>query len=969
MESVGRQRFLNLWAYGLPEQKFDNLWPFGLKMSFIPGTINRMTVDYKETVFLPKTNFPMRGNLTEKEPLILERWTQENLFERMESAREGATPFVLHDGPPYANGHLHIGHGFGKILKDVINRLKHMQGHQVRFIPGWDCHGLPIEWKIEEKHRAAGRNKDEIPLIQLRQECREFARHWVDIQRNECKRLGLFGRWDAPYTTMEPAAEAEIIAQLGHFLNNGSLYQGERPVLWSVVEKTALAEAEVEYREITSTAIYVAFPIVTTPNPIFQDARVVIWTTTPWTIPANRAIAYNPEISYSVIEIEQAPPHGCLAAGSRFVVASALVESFVQMHDITHHHVVAQVPGTDLEGVICAHPLTAHGYTFDVPLLPGAHVTTDTGTGLVHTAPGHGEDDFRVAQKHGIDIPRVVGGDGHYYAHVPLFAGEHVHKVAPQVCRVLQEAGALLSLADYVHSYPHSWRSHAPLIFRVTPQWFIAMDTSGLREKMLAEIECVSWYPAQSKRRIQAMVRDCPDWCISRQRAWGTPIALFIDKKTGQPLRDAAVMDRIVQAVAEEGSDVWFTADPQRFLGADYVASDYEQVQDILDVWFDSGCTQAFVLANNPDQTWPADLYVEGSDQHRGWFQSSLKVACGTRGVAPYKAVLTHGFALDEQGRKMSKSLGNTLAPAHIADTLGVEIMRLWVVSCDYAQDLRVGPEVLKRQQDVYRRLRNTLRYLMGGLADFQDAEKIDISEMPALERWVLHRVAALESHIQHCIASYALQELYTTLHNFCAVDLSAFYFDIRKDVLYCDAPDSLRRRALRTVFDILFERLSIWLAPVLCFTADEAWIARYGETRQSVHLAVFPQAPQDWTNEHVGKKYDSVINLRRLLTGALEKARAEGLIGASLQGALQIYDPEGIFASDVDWAETAIVSQVQISEQASPAEAFVLEGIPAGVVVSPAQGEKCVRCWQVLPEVGSFDSAGVCQRCHQVVA
>ncbi len=918
-----------------------------------------MATDYKDTVFLPKSSFSMRANLPQKEPEILKRWQEQDLYHKMREAREGCEDYILHDGPPYANGHIHIGTGMNKILKDVVNRAQHMSGKRITYVPGWDCHGLPIEWKIEEKYRAEKQNKDDVPVVQFREECRNFADKWLSVQSQEFQRLGVMGDWDNPYITMDYSAEAQIVRELGKFLMNGSLYKGEKPVMWSVVEKTALAEAEVEYHDHTSPSIYVRFPIQQSPHSELQDAFAVIWTTTPWTLPGNRAIAYGEDIVYALIQT---------SAGEKLLVAEDLAP---EIPEIESYKTLKTFKGNELKDTICRHCFFQKGYEFEVPLLPGEHVTTETGTGLVHTAPGHGVEDFEVGKRFNLEVPATVDADGTFYKHVPLFAGQHIFKVNPQVIDTLKEQGMLLHEDKLVHSYPCSWRSKAPLIYRTTPQWFISMEKNDLRAKSLKAIDEVNWFPKRAKKRIEAMIRDRPDWCISRQRAWGTPITIFVNKETGEPLRDSKVHERIVEAIEKEGADAWFTSDPARFLGTEYSADDYEQVQDVVDVWFDSGSTHSFVLENREELNWPAHLYLEGSDQHRGWFQSSLLESCGTRGRAPYENVLTHGFVLDEQGRKMSKSLGNTISPQEVADKMGIEILRLWVVGSDFVQDLRIGNEILKHNQDIYRRLRNTLRYLVGGLQEFDSAqETVPLEQMPELEKWVLHRIYEVDNQMREAIKKYEFQTLFTIVHNFCAVDLSAFYFDIRKDVLYCDHNSDNTRRALRTVFDHLFRCLTTWLTPVLCFTAEEAWLARFGDNAESVHLQTYPQIPAKWCDEALAQKYATVRSIRRSITGALEMARADGTIGSSLQAEIVVYDPDNMVFADIDWSEMAITSGATIKNAAIPGNAQKTEDqLNIGVVITLAKGEKCQRCWKVLEEVGQNQTySDLCNRCVSVI-
>jgi len=930
-----------------------------------------MTADYRNTVFLPQTDFPMRGDLPKREPQLLARWERIRLWEQQRRRSEGREKFILHDGPPYANGHLHIGHALNKILKDVINRSQQMMGKDAVYVPGWDCHGLPIEWKIEEKYRAAKKSKDEVPVVSFRKECREFAEHWIGVQREEFKRLGVIGDWENPYTTMAFSAEAQIVREIGKFLMNGGLFRGSKPVLWSVVEQTALADAEVEYHDHTSTMVWVKFPIVKASHPDLEGAAAVIWTTTPWTLPGNRAIAYGPDFDYVVLKT---------ASGERLLVATELVGSFVEVTKLEGHEIVARLKGEKLAGSVAAHPLRGQGYDFDVPLLPADFVTTDQGTGLVHIAPGHGADDYELGMKHGIEVPQTVAGDGTYYPYVPLFAGEAVYRqdgkpggANKAVIAAIEAAGALLAQGRLVHAYPHSWRSKAPLIFRNTPQWFIGMERNGLREKALKAIDATRFVPPQGRKRLRAMIETRPDWCVSRQRAWGVPIAVFVEKRTGEPLRDQSVIDRVADAFEREGADAWYTRDPQEFLGDKYKAEDFEQVRDIVDVWFDSGSTHSFVLEKRPDLKWPASLYLEGSDQHRGWFHSSLLESCGTRGRAPYEAVLTHGFVLDEQGRKMSKSLGNVVAPQDVMKQYGADILRLWVVGSDYAEDLRIGPEILRHNAEVYRRLRNTLRYLLGGLAGYSAAEAVPEREMPELERWVLHRLAELDILVRRCADAFDFHEMFTALHNFCAVDLSAFWFDVRKDALYCDAPDSPVRRAVRTVMDRVFDALVRWLAPMIAFTAEEAWLARHGDDEEtSVHLETYAIVPESWRDEALGAKWAKLRDLRRVVTGAIELERAQKRLGASLQADAHLYvDPMHLPALEgVDLAEICITSSGTVHVGPPPEGAFVLADVPgAGAVIHTAAGEKCQRCWKVLPEVGSVpEHPDLCGRCAEVV-
>ncbi len=939
--------------------------------------------DYKDTIALPKTDFPMRGGLPAKEPEILKRWADIDLWRRLRAQSAGREKFILHDGPPYANGHIHIGTAMNKILKDVINRSQQMLGKDAHYVPGWDCHGLPIEWKIEEDYRAKGLDKDEVPVVEFRKECRDFADKWLNIQREEFKRLGVLGNWDDPYLTMAYSAEAQTAKEIGKFLMNGGLFRAPRPVWWSAVEKTALAEAEAEYMEHKSTTIWVRFPIVATDNPALEGADVVIWTTTPWTIPGNRAVAYSAEIDYGVFEVSALGENAKGAAvGDRIVIAKALQADVEQAARLTLSLVG---DAGALDGVRCAHPWRGHEeadghYDFDVPVLEGDFVTDETGTGFVHIAPGHGADDWRLGMTHGIDVPQTVGEDGAFYDFVPLVAGHYVitptgeqGDANPTVMRALAIAGKLLAKGTLRHQYPHSWRSKAPLIFRNTAQWFISMETNALRKTALQAIDDTEFYPVRGKNRLYSMIEQRPDWCLSRQRAWGVPIPVFVHKESGEPLRDQAVIDRVVAAFEAEGADAWFTSPPSRFLGDGYDPDDYEQVTDVADVWFDSGSTHSFVLEQREELQWPASLYLEGSDQHRGWFHSSLLEACGTRGRAPYEAILTHGFVMAEDGRKMSKSLGNVVGPEEVNKKYGADILRLWVVSEDYTGDMRIGDKMLKQMTDYYRRFRNTYRWLLGNLAGFDPTRRVAEADMPELERLMLHKLAVLDATVREAVNGYDFHRVFRELHEFCVTDLSAFYFDIRKDALYCDAPDDPKRLACLTVLDRLFNCLTVWMAPILCFTTEEAWLSRHGsEDGQSVHLELFPEIPANWRDDALAEKWAHVAAIRKVVLGALEIERAEKRIGASLQAAPSVTAPGDVVAAvaDVDMAEVCITSALNLTAGEATDGAFTLSDIPGvGVVPALAQGAKCERCWKVLPEVGlAMDPPMVCNRCAEAI-
>ncbi len=950
--------------------------------------------DYRASLFLPATDFPMKAGLPEAEPKWLNRWAEMDLYGKMRERARGRPLFILHDGPIYANGDIHSGTGLNHILKDFVVRSQGMLGKDAPYVPGWDCHGLPIEWKVEEQYRAEGKSKDEVPTDQLRRDCRVFASHWLKVQRAQIQRLGQIGDFERPYTTMNFRAEAVIAREAMKFVENGLLYRGFRPVMWSPVEKTALADAEVEYHDKSSPAIYVKFPIL---KGGLKGAFVVIWTTTPWTIPGNRAIAYSPDISYGLYEIADAADGALARPGERILLADALAETAANDAKMMLSRLRA-IEKSELALLVASHPLRELGYGFEVPLLAGGHVTADAGTGFVHTAPGHGEDDFELitstypgyAAKNP-DAFSLVEPDGSFGPKVPHFAGKRI--LTPEgkdgdangaVIKALIEQGMLLAKGTLRHSYPHSWRSKAPVIFRATPQWFVAIDRKmpgfggrTLREMALQAIADTRWYPPRGQNRIGSMVESRPDWVLSRQRAWGVPLAIFVEKKTGQVLNDPAVFARIVAAFEAEGADAWFTSAPERFLGESRKPDDYEQVKDILDVWFDSGSTHVFTVENPIDPHWPkadqADLYLEGSDQHRGWFQSSLLESVGTRGRAPYKGVLTHGFVLDDHGRKMSKSLGNTLAPQVIAEKYGAEILRLWAASSDFTEDLRIGPDILKANVEAYRRLRNTIRFMLANLAGFSEAERVGLDQMPELERFMLARLAELDAQVRDGYAGFDYNRVTATLFNFCTNELSAFYFDIRKDVLYCDAARAARRRATRTVMDEIFRRVVTWFAPVLCFTMEEAWTSRFPEA-ESVHLEVFFDTPVGWSNPGLIEKWKRIRELRRVVTGALELERAAKKIGSSLEAAPAIYvsgreDVE--ILNRIPFAEIAITSDIRIVEGDAPAGAFALPDVKgAAVVAHSAEGRKCARCWMVLPEVGTHkDHPDLCDRCEAAVS
>jgi len=1013
------------------------------------------TPDYKSTLNLPKTDFPMRAGLPKREPEWLARWERIGIYDRLREKAEGRPPFVLHDGPPYANGHLHIGHALNKILKDFIVRSQQMLGREARYIPGWDCHGLPIEWKIEEQYRAKGKNKDEVDVVDFRQECRKFAEGWIDIQRAEFKRLGVTGTWDKPYLTMDFHAERVIAEEFMKFLMTGTLYQGSKPVMWSPVEKTALAEAEIEYHDHKSHTIWVPFAVKSTNGPSdgfvasaspeevdafmagleeLSKARVVIWTTTPWTIPSNKAVAFNAGIDYGLYEVTGTPDECWVSTGDTYILADTLAEdvltrarldpgqwvrkrgvSAAELETLTLTHPLSGLKGAEISvkqfvtlnpemsGVLSDLDLSIEDeigfWDYDVPMIDGDHVTDDAGTGFVHTAPSHGAEDYEAfVKRNWIDrMTHNVGEDSEFLPHVPLFTGLRVldhkgkeGKANTAVIDKLVDAGGLIARGRITHSYPHSWRSKAPVIYRNTPQWFAAIDrkvgddqdTYGetIRERALSSInDLVKFTPVSGQNRLRSMMEVRPDWVLSRQRAWGVPLTCFT-KKGALPtdddflLRNETVNARITEAFEAEGADAWYQDGAKdRFLGNVVNPNEYEQVFDILDVWFDSGSTHAFVLRDRADGSDDglADLYLEGTDQHRGWFHSSMLQACGTIGRAPYRGVLTHGFTLDAKGNKMSKSLGNTVAPEDVTKQYGADILRLWVAQSDYTADLRIGPEILKGVADGYRRLRNTMRYMLGAVSAFTEADRVAPEDMPELERWVLHRLAELDHTVRTGYGAYDFQGVFQQLFNFCTVDLSAFYFDIRKDALYCDG-DTLNRRAARTVMDILFHRLTTWLAPILTFTMEEVWLERFPGDASSVHLIDIPNTPKDWLNVPLAEKWTRVRRARRVVTAALEVQRTDKVIGASLEAApvVHVRDADTLSAlKSVAFEDICITSDIVLTGDPLPKEAFRLpevEGI--GVVFEKAEGEKCQRCWKILPDVGQHAHPGTCKRCNSAL-
>ncbi len=939
-------------------------------------------IDYSKTLNLPQTEFPMRAGLPKKEPQLVERWQDMDLYRLLREDAAGRPKFVLHDGPPYANGNIHIGHALNKVLKDIITRSFQMRGYDSNYVPGWDCHGLPIEWKIEEQYRAKGKNKDEVPVNEFRQECRDFAANWIQVQSDEFLRLGIEGDFKKPYKTMDFHAESRIAGELLKFAMSGQLYRGSKPVMWSVVERTALAEAEVEYHDHESDTIWVKFPLIDGAADL-DGACVVIWTTTPWTIPGNRAVSYSSRISYGLYEVTGAENDFGPQAGEKLIFADALAEESFAKAKLEYKR-LRDVSAAELGAMVCAHPLkgVGGGYEFTVPLLPGDHVTDDAGTGFVHTAPGHGREDFdawmdcaRDLQARGIDpaIPFTVDDAGYFTKDAPGFGPDREGGPA----RVIDDKGKkgdankaviealigknmLFARGRLKHSYPHSWRSKKPVIFRNTPQWFVYMDkdlgdASTLRSRALKAIDETRFVPSAGQARLRAMIADRPDWVLSRQRAWGVPICVFADED-GNVLKDEAVNQRILDAFEAEGADAWFAEGArERFLG-ERAGEPWKQVMDILDVWFDSGSTHTFTLEDRPDLKWPADVYLEGSDQHRGWFHSSLLESCATRGRAPYDTVITHGFTMAEDGRKMSKSLGNTVVPQDIMNQSGADILRLWVATTDYWEDQRLGKSVIQTNVDAYRKLRNTTRWMLGTLAH-DTGEDVPFAEMPELERLMLHRLAELDEVVRKGYDNFDFKRIIRSLLDFMVVELSAFYFDVRKDALYCDAPSSVRRKASLQVVRTLFDCLVTWLAPMLPFTMEEAWLERHPDAR-SVHLEQFPAISQDWRDDALAEKWRKIRQVRRVVTGALEIERKEKTIGSSLEAAPVVYvNDEGLqqAIADRDMADICITSGIDVRHEAPPADAFTLEDVPGvGVVFARAGGEKCARSWRYTDDVGS---------------
>lgn len=937
-------------------------------------------MDFKDSIFLPETDFQMRANLAQKEPEILKYWENLELYQIIRKNSAGKNKFVLHDGPPFANGTPHAGTAMNKILKDIIIKMKQMQGFDAALIPGWDCHGLPIEWKVEEQIKAKGQKREDFSIPQFRNMCEKFAEYWIGVQKEGFKRLGVIADFNHPYLTMDRSSEASIIRQLGKLIVDGTIYRGEKPVFWSVVEQTALADAEIEYIDKQSLSIYVAFPICSSLKSELSDAFCVIWTTTPWTIPGNRAICYSKDITYCLL---------LSSVGKKLIVAKDLVQDFLSTTSISAD-IILEFSGKDLDGTTCHHPLrqsidNVMHYDFLVPLIDGDHVETESGTGLVHTAPGHGIDDFNVCKKCAIPVPMTVNAKGIYHDCVSLFAGKHIFKVEQEIINELEKCQSLVFSTKIMHSYPHSWRSKAPLIYRTTPQWFFSLDKTGIRKLAMEEIEKTVWIPSHGQNRIKSFVNNRGDWCLSRQRTWGIPLPIFMHKKDQQPLQDIDVINRVADVFEREGSNSWFEKDPQEFLGDKYSANDFEQLLDTADVWFESSSSHAYVLKERPELSAQADMYLEGSDQHRGWFQHSLLVSCGVNQKAPFKSVMTHGFIVDEQGRKMSKSLGNTITLQEIVDKLGADVFRMWVASSDFTQDLKLGMNILKQLEDVYRKLRNTIRYILGALHKYDFVkEHIEYEDLDDFEKLALHRIAENNQILMQSIDAYDINKYFSTLYNFYSVEMSALYFDIRKDCLYCDREDNPKRMGYRFVLKILIEYMLRWIAPIMSYTAEEAWTIFHQKfsnsaadkcaiDRSSVHLSEFLTPESKWIDNELAEKYEKIREFRKVVTTALEVARKNKLIGSSLQACVTVYDPKNSVIQNDDlelWKEMTITSDFVFNATPIPEGAFISEEMKdVGVVISLAEGEKCERCWKISKDIKNTDENKICKRCKDFLA
>ncbi len=896
----------------------------------------------KSQINLPKTAFSMKANLPNREPEILKYWENINLYNELRNASKGKEKFVLHDGPPYANGNIHMGTALNKILKDIIVKFHQMDGKDSIYVPGWDCHGLPIEWKIEEQYKKNKKNKNEVPIVEFRKECRAFAERWIGVHKSQFKRLGVVGDWENYYSTMSFDAEAQIVRELGKFLKEGSLYRGFKPVLWSTVEKTALADAEVEYQDHKSDTIFASFKVKSSNLKYLVGAEIVIWTTTPWTIPANKALAFNESLNYVILEINDDGDF----KGRKIVIADALLDSVIKECKLKNYKRIHKFKGKEFKNTVCSHPFLNLGYEYNIPMLEARFVTTEQGTGIVHCAPSHGPDDFNLCLNNGIKAIETVDGDGKYTSNVKSFEGIHIFKSNPIVIKKLKEQKNLLFNGELVHSYPHSWRSKAPLVHRATPQWFISMESHKLRDKALKSIDETTFYPNKGKERLKSMIETRPDWCVSRQRVWGVPLPIFVNKKTKEILADDDIIENIASIYEKEGSDCWFSDDPQRFLGDKYRAKDYEKLSDIVEVWFDSGSTHSFVLEKREDLKWPASMYLEGSDQHRGWFHSSLLESCGTRGRAPFESILSHGFVVDGKGLKMSKSLGNVIAPEDILKKYGADILRIWVASSNYAEDLRIDYSILDQHADSYRKIRNTFRYLLGNINDnFENINlnDLDLTELPELEQFILHKIFILNNKFKKHFKIYDFHNLYKELLNFCTVDLSAFYFDIRKDSLYCDDKETIKRKSTIKVLNIVLNALLKWFAPILSFTTEEIYKLIIKD-QKSIHLEKFLEIPNKFKNEKINDKWEELIKIRNICNISIEEKRASKEIGSSLEADLkiQINKKMKVITENVDFSELCITSKAKVEYK---------DDIETKATTSKANGLKCSVCWKISEE------------------
>lgn len=933
--------------------------------------------DYKDTLNLPQTEFPMRGNLAKREPEMLKRWQGMDLYSKIREARKGCEKYILHDGPPYANGEIHLGHAVNKILKDIIVKSKNLEGLDAPYIPGWDCHGLPIENQVEKK---VGKVGNKVDARTFRSKCREYAGKQVEKQKSDFIRLGVQGEWDKPYLTMDYKTEADIIRVLAKIIDNGHLVRGFKPVHWCMDCGSSLAEAEVEYEDKKSPAIDVKFDVVD-PSVLAEKVNLdsltptlipalVIWTTTPWTLPANQAVCLHPKLEYLFVSFEKD------GAKQTVVLAEALHEKAMSRYGIEEFSVIGRCLGADLEGIELQHPF----YARKVPVILGDHVTTDTGTGAVHTAPGHGVEDYQVGRKYNLEVDNPVGGNGCFLEGTELFAGMHVLKANPEVVAVLEKNGKLLKHEEILHSYPHCWRHKTPVIFRATPQWFIGMDKKGLREASVQAIQDVNWIPSWGQDRIAGMVEKAPDWCISRQRVWGAPIALFVDKETQEPHPESVrLLEEVAQIVEKEGLDGWFELDPKQLLCDD--ADKYEKVMDTLDVWFDSGATHYSVIDQREELQFPADLYLEGSDQHRGWFQTSLRASMAMRGEPPFKNVLTHGFVVDANGEKMSKSKGNVIAPQKVLGTLGADILRLWIAATDYTTEMRVSDEILKRAADSYRRMRNTARFILANMSGFDpQKDMVAFEDMIVLDRWAVDRAARLQEEVIEAYKNFNFHLIYQKVHNFCSIDMGSFYIDVIKDRQYTTAADSLARKSVQSALFHIVEALARWLAPILSFTAEEIWQNIPGERGETIFLEEWYKGLSYFAEDEVMNAafWDKIIDIRELVSKKLEELRVTKKIGSSLDAEVDLYCSEDIYKT-----LATLEDELRFTLITSYARIHPLDAMPAGaektkledggeitIAVKASAHPKCVRCWHHREDVGSnSDHPELCSRCVENVS